>query len=137
MNYCTTAARQLRIFQNFIQNELSSEETCQNIYDFASTIEDPVDVVNDIEQLKLGLGIPVLHTYHSALIYSQLFNVTTSRQSSILYSLSEFSQLKRHNNSFVCYHDQGNILILTSFNPQFTLILPTIYTQFTLNLPII
>ena len=121
LNYCTTSARQLRIFQNFIQNELSSEETCQNIYDYASTIEDPVDVVNDIEQLKLGLGIPVLHTYHSALIYSQLFNVTTTRHSAILYTLSEFSQLKRHNNSFVCYHDQGNIFISTSLYPLFTL----------------
>jgi len=137
LNYCTTAARQLRIFQNFIQNELSSEETCQNIYDFASTIEDPVDVVNDIEQLKLGLGIPVLHTYHSALIYSQLFNVTTSRHSSILYTLSEFFKLKRHNNSFVCYHDQGNIFILSSIYPIFTHYLYTIYPLFTLNLPFI
>ena len=60
-----------------------------------------------ISTLKKNKGLEVLGTYHSALIYSQLFNITTSRKTATLYTLSEISQFSRYTNSFVCYHDQG------------------------------
>ena len=81
----------------------------KSIYDKASEIEDPVDIDSDISILKTTKGLEVLCTYHSALIYSQLYNVTILRKAAILYTLSEIAQLPRHPNSFVCFHDQGNL----------------------------
>ena len=102
--------RQYRLLRDFIKNEVRTELSRQSIYDSASDFEDPVDIDSDIYTLQSDNGIKVLHTYHSALIYSQLYNVTMLRQAAILYTLSEFAQLPRHPNSFVCFHDQGKII---------------------------
>ena len=101
--------RQFRLFRDFIKYELRTELSRQSIYDSASEFEDPVDIDSDINTLFSDNGIKVLNTYHSALIYSQLYNVTILRKAAILYTLSEIAQLPRHPNSFVCFHDQGNL----------------------------
>jgi len=105
--------RQFRLLRDFIKNEFRTELTRQSIYDSASEFEDPVDIDSDILTLQSDQGIKVLNTYHSALIYSQLYNVTILRKEAKLYTLSESAQLPRHPNSFVCFYDQGNIIHVT------------------------
>ena len=109
MNYCKSSMRQLRLFKDFIKNELRTELSRKLIYDSATDFEDPVDIDSDILFLQSENGIKVLNTYHSALVYSQLYKVTILNKAAILYTLSDFAQLARHPNSFVCFHDRGNI----------------------------
>jgi len=99
--------RQFRLLRDFIKNELRTEFSRQSICDSASEFEDPVDIDSDILTLQSDNGIKAINTYYSALIYSQLYNVTLLRKSAILYTLSEIAQLPRHPNSFVCFHDHG------------------------------
>jgi hypothetical protein len=110
------------VFADFIKNELRNEISLKSIHDKASDIEDPVDIDSDISTLKTNKGLEVLCTYHSAIIYSQLYNVTTSRKTATLYTLSEISQFSRHTNSFVCYHDQGKYFHDHIFKTYLTLI---------------
>ena len=107
MNYCKSSQRRLRRFEDFIHNELQDVNARQNIYDEATNTEDEVDVQNDILQLQSKTGLEVIDIYKSALIYSQLYKVYVFRSKTHLYSLSEIAELPRHNNSFVCYHDEG------------------------------
>ena len=74
-------------------------------------LENPSDVTKDIEELQFTNGLAVVTTFNEALIFSQLFKVTIDRYATpILNSLEEFSKLKKHNNSFVRFHDEGYII---------------------------
>ncbi len=66
-----------------------------------------IDVQMDIIELSKQHGVQSLNTYSSALVHSQLFEVPELRGKHHLYTLKEFSELPKHTNSFVCFHDEG------------------------------
>jgi hypothetical protein len=110
LEHCNTHQRQLKTFLDFFKHRLQTQHGRDFIKNIAITRhEDPDDVNNDIIELHSTTGIAILKIFLSALIYSQLFQVPKIRLRPHLYSLNEFSKLSKHHQSFVCYHDQGNI----------------------------
>jgi len=69
--------------------------------------EDLIDIQKDISELSKHHGIQSITTYTSALVHSQLFEVPEQKGKHHLYTLNEFSELPKHTNSFVCFHDEG------------------------------
>ena len=74
-------------------------------------LENDLDIIEDVKYLENCQGVNTLTVYSKALIHSQLFEAPLHRQMHHLYTLSEFSKLPKHTNSFVCFHDEGFIYL--------------------------
>ena len=72
-----------------------------------NNLENDLDIEKDVKYLENFNGFNTLTVYSKALIHSQLFEAPLHRQMHHLYTLSEFSKLPKHTNSFVCFHDEG------------------------------
>ena len=73
-------------------------------------LENAIDIENDIVFLNKSHEQETVVTFNSALIHSQLFEVPLMQKCHHLFTLSEFSKLPKHTNSFVCFHDEGNTI---------------------------
>jgi hypothetical protein len=120
-----------------MRNHLQNDQNCTHLNGITTNAgEDPIDIVNDIRELKNARGISVINITIKALIFSQLFEVPLKRGVPFIYTLAELTTfLKNRTHSFVCFKDEGKTtksnhlhLIYTVF----TLILHRIYTDFTL-----
>ena len=120
LQYCNTSGTRLRQFQDYIRNYYSNPANIETCRRQANTNwESPVDIINDIDYLQNFDGVSTLSIFYKALIHSQLFEVPLRRQSHHLYTLSEFADLPKHTNSFVCFHDEGKFEFNTSFFKKF------------------
>ncbi len=70
-------------------------------------LEDATDIESDVMFLTEFHGVISMKTFSKALINSQLFEVPLKRHKHQLHTLAEFAALSKHNNPFVCFHDEG------------------------------
>jgi len=87
-------------FNNTSKKHAISREATVNL-------ENEIDIIQDVQLLSDFHGFNTITTYSKALIHSQLFEAPLNRQRPHLYTMSEFSKLPKHTNSFVCFHDEG------------------------------
>ena len=108
LGYMSSKSSKLRLFKDYAKYCLDNETTKQIIAREAEdNLEAVVDIENDISILyKLG-SIMSVKGFYSALIHSQLFEVPLRRGNHHLYTLNQYSELKKRTYSFVSYQDEG------------------------------
>ena len=100
--------QRLRRFDDFVKDSINNADKRTTISLKAQRLwEDPVDINSDVKILTNFTGVMSLTTYRKALIHSQLFEAPFGRRNYHLYTLAEFASLRKHTNSFVCFHDEG------------------------------
>ena len=130
LGYMTSKSSKLRLFNDYAKYCLDNETTKQIIAREAeNNLEAVVDIEDDISILyKLG-SIMSVKGFYSALIHSQLFEVPLRRGNHHLYTLNQYSELKKRTYSFVSYQDEGksdNMILLdfTMNSLDFNIYLP-------------
>ena len=110
LSYCNRRHHNQQCFSTFIRNHLQIEHNCTQFNTISTNAgEDPIDILNDILELKTTTGIFEINITYKALIFSQLFEVPLKRGVPFLYTLAELTVLKNRTHSFVCFRDEGNI----------------------------
>ena len=75
-------------------------------------MEDQTDIECDVNLLTEFQGVITMKTFSKALIHSQLFEVPLKRHKHQLYTLAEFAALSKHTNPFLCFHDEGFLVLI-------------------------
>jgi hypothetical protein len=111
LHYLQTSGRRLRKFNDFIMDSMNTDAKRTAVINTQTRrhLEDPIDIENDVQLLQNFAGVKTLTTYSQALIHSQLFKAPLRKGKYHLYSMREFADLRKHTNSFVCFHDEGVI----------------------------